>query len=321
MALRSIYFGSTKDLGNLPTDLILWIPYNIQFTTFSLILVFYAKLLHNAEWATRKAPVWFIFALVNCFSVGLTLGVIVYSCVADACDPNESDEHIFSRGIGAAYLLLTVVYGYYGFMLIVKQRAHKISVPNIQGPWKITAVTIMAWLIFATRGVYDIIKTFGIWELNLSDDGRKLVDVDVFCLYFFWEVLPTFIILLYFRHIPSAVVPYAGLRKCCRCCWPRGRKPSRLAAYYNAVPEFKGTPKLASGNASDTDMYGAFAPGDEETDGEQSQWEDEVMQDIVYAYSESSSKEFLKGQIQDGGVSSIRVVNHLDSSTGEANLY
>jgi hypothetical protein len=218
MAFRSFFFFITFDLGNLGTNLVLWIPYNIQFATFSLILVFYAKLYYNTEWAQHRHTVWGVFGVANAFFFGLVLGTIAHSCVSTSCIPSDLDSDLFSRATGAAFLLLTVVYTYYGFWLVVSSRAHKISVPNIQGSGKIAVVTAMAWLIFVTRGVYDIVKTFRIgWELTLSTGGEKYVGPLVFFCFLFWEVAPTSIILIYFRHIPATRAIKEGLQEVC-CC-------------------------------------------------------------------------------------------------------
>mmetsp|Transcript_27508 Transcript_27508/g.66906 ORF Transcript_27508/g.66906 Transcript_27508/m.66906 type:complete len:390 (+) Transcript_27508:152-1321(+) len=240
MSLRGFFFGSSFDMGNLAVDLVLWIPYSLQFTTFSLILVFYAKLFYQQDWPQNKPVVWGAFAVANCLAIGLTLGVIAKSCSKQgeySCVPDDKEEKLFSRTIGIAYLLLTLIYSYFGVALVASSRSRKISVPNIQGPCKLAVVTAMAWLIFLTRGLYDFVKTYGFWEMNITTGEQSGINIQVFLLYFFWEVFPTFVILYYFRHIPSSRHPVRCVRWCRNhflywCCCDETALGSRYAGTF-----------------------------------------------------------------------------------------
>mmetsp|Transcript_38930 Transcript_38930/g.63350 ORF Transcript_38930/g.63350 Transcript_38930/m.63350 type:complete len:197 (-) Transcript_38930:952-1542(-) len=139
MTLRAFFFAADFDLPNIVVVLILWLPYTLQFTTFSLILVFYAKLFYQQDWPANRPVIWGLFSVANCFAFGLTLGVIAKSCSKE-CDPDEAEDNLFSRTIGIAYLLLTVIYSYFGVALVSHSRSRKILLPNIQGPCKLAVV-------------------------------------------------------------------------------------------------------------------------------------------------------------------------------------
>mmetsp|Transcript_43398 Transcript_43398/g.72120 ORF Transcript_43398/g.72120 Transcript_43398/m.72120 type:complete len:119 (-) Transcript_43398:141-497(-) len=53
MALRAFFFAFEANLPNVAEILILRIPSALQFTTFSLIAVFYAKLLYQQDWPAK----------------------------------------------------------------------------------------------------------------------------------------------------------------------------------------------------------------------------------------------------------------------------
>jgi len=57
MTLRAFFFAADFDLPNIVVVLILWLPYTLQFTTFSLILVFYAKLFYQQDWPANRPVV------------------------------------------------------------------------------------------------------------------------------------------------------------------------------------------------------------------------------------------------------------------------
>mmetsp|Transcript_23390 Transcript_23390/g.37576 ORF Transcript_23390/g.37576 Transcript_23390/m.37576 type:complete len:418 (+) Transcript_23390:181-1434(+) len=233
MTLRAFFFAADFDLPNIVVVLILWLPYTLQFTTFSLILVFYAKLFYQQDWPANRPVIWGLFSVANCFAFGLTLGVIAKSCSKE-CDPDEAEDNLFSRTIGIAYLLLTVIYSYFGVALVSHSRSRKILLPNIQGPCKLAVVTALAWTTFLTRGIYDIMKTYGFFVLNIVYSPRLEIDFPSFILYFCWEILPTFIILYYFRNIPSSRESRRWFKavqrrmckilsivaQCCCCCCP-----------------------------------------------------------------------------------------------------
>jgi len=106
----------------------------------------------------------------------------------------------------------------HSFALLLSSRSNKISLPHLQGPFKLAVVTVLAWFIFLTRGVYDILSTFGLWEITIEADGNKEIGPLAFILYFCWEILPTTIILGYFRHIPSTNRARICLHRWCGCC-------------------------------------------------------------------------------------------------------
>eukprot|EP00465_Bigelowiella_longifila_P012091 CAMPEP_0185261210 /NCGR_PEP_ID=MMETSP1359-20130426/9644_1 /TAXON_ID=552665 /ORGANISM="Bigelowiella longifila, Strain CCMP242" /LENGTH=215 /DNA_ID=CAMNT_0027847741 /DNA_START=650 /DNA_END=1297 /DNA_ORIENTATION=+ len=77
-------------------------------------------------------------------------------------------------------------------------------------------------------------KTYGFFVLNIVYSPRLEIDLPSFILYFCWEILPTFIILYYFRNIPSSRESRRWLKgfkrrlcnilsataRCCCCCCP-----------------------------------------------------------------------------------------------------
>eukprot|EP00466_Bigelowiella_natans_P019859 jgi/Bigna1/137136/aug1.37_g11844 len=199
MALRAFFFAFEANLpvpekfslNNVAEILILRIPSALQFTTFSLIAVFYAKLLYQQDWPAKIEAIWGLFFVANCVAFSLTFGI--------QCDPDEAECNTFSRLTGVEYLLLTAIFSYFGMALVARSCSSRKIV-----------VTALAWAAFLSRGIYCIMKT---------DHGpRSEIDLPSFIMHICWEILPSAAILYYFRS--ARISPQS--RGDCGGDWKRG---------------------------------------------------------------------------------------------------
>lgn len=69
---------------------------------------------------------------------------------------------------------------------------------------KIYYITLTTFLIFSTRFCYNVGNAIGFWEIEIGGDegGEKSVNPVAFSLFLLWEITPTLMLLIYFRHIP-----------------------------------------------------------------------------------------------------------------------
>ncbi|GAB5359280.1 hypothetical protein AAMO2058_000530800 [Amorphochlora amoebiformis] len=243
MLLRTIFFSNARHYQNLSVDVLLWTPYTISFLTFSLIAVFYAKMFYADEWRTYRMYVWGSFGVVNATVAGLTIGIIIHSCTEESswCLPNYKNYLLFTGIIGASFLLLTAVYTYFAYHLVVGSIHHVVS----HNQWKLAVVSIVAWIQFLSRGIFDILKSLRIGLIHATEigDRRAIVNEFTFVMMFLWEILPVSLILYYFRKIPSAPATSSrlhDLQRYLRCFYPRARESSAvvetLPSSYEAPP-------------------------------------------------------------------------------------
>src|SRR5437868_1997516 len=62
---RILFFGTTSSIPSLFSLILFWFPVDIQFATFSLIVVFYSYLLHKHNWNKRRVFILSVYLLVN----------------------------------------------------------------------------------------------------------------------------------------------------------------------------------------------------------------------------------------------------------------
>lgn len=204
--LRAVFFGS--GVKPWPKEVILsiyWYPIDIQFATFSLIVMYYAFLLHRIDKRRSDAQsaliVW-CYVITNICVVSTTTFYIILACKSTdgTAAQLESAHHFF---MAFQFLGLVCSYGYYGTLVVNSQAIRqapdhltKTSSSTLQ--W----ITAFMWLVFLSRLVYDIASACGVWVLNVGATASGYDDVASVILLFFWEVIPTSILLFAFRNIP-----------------------------------------------------------------------------------------------------------------------
>lgn len=74
-SLRTTFFASTAPLPRTLTLLIYWFPIDIQFATFSLMVVFYAYVIYKREWESKRALLLTVYIIANVTMFSLTTGI------------------------------------------------------------------------------------------------------------------------------------------------------------------------------------------------------------------------------------------------------
>ncbi|EAL67350.1 hypothetical protein DDB_G0280247 [Dictyostelium discoideum AX4] len=166
--LRAIFWGFFDIFSSNKAVLTTFflIPINIQFATFSLLVLFYAHVVHRTTWE-RFTRMRF---------------TIVYSSVN--------------------IILLVLQIAFYGWKLrIIKQNTNRHL--QSQLPLSIIPITFFIFLCFTSRCVYDFIAAFGKVNISLSDQLSLRENLTVFFTYLVWEILPYILILVLFWRIPT----------------------------------------------------------------------------------------------------------------------
>lgn len=131
--IRCIYFifdifnAELNDRDNL---LFFWIPSVLQFSTFSLVLVYYDKKLHDLNWES-KCYVYFFYYIANTLLFATLLISLIYYCLDGSCRTNKdavlTEHYIF---FAMYYLVLVCLYGIYTRLLWKYHRLYVYSTEN-----------------------------------------------------------------------------------------------------------------------------------------------------------------------------------------------
>lgn len=208
--LRIIFFSVVVDQNWTSKDnwiflILYWFPINIQFATFSLLVVFYAHLhhKHKQEWYSFKRKYKIFYTVFNISFLILEGMWIILGIIFDsgANEPTwlTSIHRIFSAVV---FFLLVCIVGFYG-LKAAKLSSHshqtkllaRISFPTI------TFVSISLFLIFTLRGIYDFSTVVSKkLVLNLEGETKFKQFLPIF-VFFIFEIVPTILVLILFGKV------------------------------------------------------------------------------------------------------------------------
>lgn len=202
-----------------------WFPIGIQFTTFSLLAVFFCQQVYREGWkkGTRtRTVVLGTFALMNAIFYTFLLVYWILSAVLspdsgtyytnpngdyDAGDNNPPWLDEVMQGFsGMVFLALVVFLGYFGFRVFLLVRNKEIAMPfHLQGASNnlILAATFLIVLIFTVRSLYDFITIFGIFSIPVST-GHEPSNFAMMFFYIILEITPAAIVLILFFKLPQS---------------------------------------------------------------------------------------------------------------------
>jgi len=202
--LRSIFFSV---ITVVKSDVVLytlqWLPMNLQFATFSLLVLFYAHLVHRATWETSTKKIFTVIYFVTNF-IFISLQVVLIGLNAHEKIPyDNTTDTVYDKAqlylSAVVFLILVFILGCYGWMLF-STRGNRSLIQQV--PSQIFLVTVVILALFSSRSIFDFINAEVNLDIPVKTRDRKEGTI-VFLLYFFWEILPTIMIILLFWHIPT----------------------------------------------------------------------------------------------------------------------
>lgn len=205
--LRAIFFLKGQDMPDAAFTLVYWLPIDLQFMTFSLLVIFYAFLLHQATWEARRHLYFGVYGVVNASVVIITCVYVAIACRSgDECVFDERLTRLHHVFMASQFTVLVFVYGFYGWRLWRTSGDAAALFPSQSVPCSVTFLTLGAWVVFCSRWIYNILvsidqKRFAI-SLMYGDDGMIDVAPRAFFLLVWWEVVPSLFVLSFFRTIP-----------------------------------------------------------------------------------------------------------------------
>jgi len=216
MMFRMLFFLLVDAISNIVwLHLTLyWLPINIQYSTFSLLIVYYAHLHHSekSQWKDFKKNYMGIWAGLNLLL--LVLGLVWVSLDISYTDSVDDDEpswlgkiHGIYSGIIFFGLVIMLAWSGWGAALLMRNKpAHgqtkliaKLSFPRI------VIVTFSLFVLFTTRMLYDFVSSAGKMVVDISSgtDQAAIFTLIAFCL---WEIIPTILVLVLFGAVRATTL-------------------------------------------------------------------------------------------------------------------
>jgi hypothetical protein len=237
---RLVFFA--WNTPNLPQALVLalyWIPFDLQFTVYSILVLFYAFLLYPPTHNSLRN-----IALYLCLAANIAL--ITLTSVYVALDSAQGEHHALEiahrcwSALGFAGLVAAYANISRNLWILAKKLEQRkpnaaennsiwavgfnptLSSPSAAArlgslsPKAVLVISSFFMTVFLSRFVFNLLNALDVWVLEIGGDfgGEKTVGPAAFFLFFYWEILPTAMLMYYFRD--------CSFRRLCRNCWPNG---------------------------------------------------------------------------------------------------
>ena len=211
------WLEDTSEWVNWIALFIYFMPNLIQFSMFSLLVFFYAKLVHLRDWNRVKVRCYLAYAASNLLFSGAT----VYWIVVEQHDYNYDDvKFFFSLFSGILFGILTLALAWYGRKVYRLQLSNRMRMLHpFASATAMVGLTMLASIVFFTRALYGLLQAIGGWGIMPIPVGAsraesaagaaavlgwKVIDYPTFVMNIAWEILPTVALLHFFRSIPRS---------------------------------------------------------------------------------------------------------------------
>ena len=270
---------------HLFVDMLYYLPASCQLAMFSLLVLFYARLYHQHvhDWKRVERRCVLLFASLNTAVMAITVTFVLV-----IQQPNHSDDAETSallEAVHQGYFILSALF-FLALTVIAAYYFHRIYRHTPVSPSVASHLTLSS-LIFAlllSRGIFDagaaLDSSAVLFRRQLYESrAGVLIELPTFVLLCVWEVLPTLLVILYFRDVPtvssqslttseSGMVAGLGewaawLRGC--CCGGAsddgGRRRTPFSSFHPAATSF-----YSEADAANRSGYGGLAQDEEAAD-------------------------------------------------------
>eukprot|EP00808_Paulinella_micropora_P000621 g51699.t1 len=236
--LRVVFLLHPSRWPDVLTLFLFWLPLDLQFSTFSLLGVFLANLLYSHEWQLHKRRFFCVCIASNICIVSMTMLVIGlgHSAHAYVLDV-ERKHHLY---ITLLFSCLTLAYG--TGLVVAVRLSRRMKLPSSPIPVTHVLFTILAsFCLLASRTLYHLLAWQRLLQVPVSSYSWH-VDALSLWLLILWEIIPSFSVLLYFRHIAKTSIkgPFSACLACfwLRDCWTQftGGMTSMTPSTYSGSP-------------------------------------------------------------------------------------
>ncbi|XP_004349835.2 hypothetical protein CAOG_01315 [Capsaspora owczarzaki ATCC 30864] len=201
--LRMIFFasyGHGLENSQYAVTVLLWVPINIQFATFSLLVLYYANTVYSERrmWAARKRLMYFCYSIPQIILAGLLFAWIFVT--GDDGDSGDDVTDIRQYASAGIFLVLFFATAYFARELynMFPALTHSM-IPFSQRLLAITTVHML--VVFLSRFIYNVCAGLRVVTIYLEGDNTDAAGA--FAVYTFWEIAPVTTFILLFRNIPK----------------------------------------------------------------------------------------------------------------------
>jgi len=185
-----------------------WLPAFIQFSTFSLVVVFFAQGVHWRDWDAHKRLFYRVCFSVDALVLALVVTWIVVSSFQPSCRLEPRLWAIFGALSGLCYLALLVTGAVFGSKVVMLFNSTKLPVTlrSTRSRFIVVVVTSLMLAVLGTRCAFDLYCAANYRTEGFPGDEAvcKTVTHLVVAQLVFWELLPVATLLVYFWVINSS---------------------------------------------------------------------------------------------------------------------
>eukprot|EP01104_Vermistella_antarctica_P012616 TRINITY_DN3690_c0_g1_i2.p1 TRINITY_DN3690_c0_g1~~TRINITY_DN3690_c0_g1_i2.p1 ORF type:complete len:395 (-),score=67.08 TRINITY_DN3690_c0_g1_i2:1258-2442(-) len=189
-------------------NVMLWIPYNIEFAIFTLLILFYANVVYRKEWErSAKAIAYGCYVGANTF-----FAIILLSCgLMFAFDvPLKEIVRISGCFVDFMFSALVIIIAWFSYQMSVQlNNGERIPFLEFLGSARrITVINVTIFIIFFSRAAYDVVTTITNFNLlnvapSTSPYAHVYHEAIVFSLLFWWDILPVLLVMILFGTYPK----------------------------------------------------------------------------------------------------------------------
>jgi len=210
--LRTLYFLLYNSINRVRwiDRIVYWIPFNLQFSIFSFLVVYYRHMHHEqkSEWKTFKTRYIITWAILNVTFLLLQIVWISLGIAMD--DPSRENEdpqwlasvHLYFNG--AVFFILVIVLAWNGWKsaLLMKMGSQSKLLARLSFV-KILAITFTLFFLFTTRTIYNFISASSTKFAVQVDGGATQSALITLFAFLLWEIVPTILVLVLFGTVKS----------------------------------------------------------------------------------------------------------------------
>eukprot|EP00002_Diphylleia_rotans_P019726 TRINITY_DN3814_c0_g1_i2.p1 TRINITY_DN3814_c0_g1~~TRINITY_DN3814_c0_g1_i2.p1 ORF type:complete len:334 (+),score=56.71 TRINITY_DN3814_c0_g1_i2:50-1051(+) len=189
--------------------LVYWLPFVVQYSTFSLLIMFYASLVFRKTWwVTHRAYFLAVYIVTNILQY-IFLAVWISLGVSEG--QTKSLEQDISLYASVIYFALAAGLGIFGYLVHRHPLGYHEEVVYHASGYYWPALTLFLLLCFASRSIYSFYDAFDGNQSNFHEKAVKYdLDFPYFAVMLAWELIPVSIVLFFFK-IPNCAKIYQRL--------------------------------------------------------------------------------------------------------------
>jgi len=158
----------------------------------------------SSQWSFVRKRALLLYGTVNFLFTAAFISTVVVAVAYGVDSDLIQASHAFF--VAAMFLFLAVSLAVFGWRLIYLVSVANVKIPFLKSKLQISMLTVILCFVFASRSIKDLLSGLNIATLDLSDPQKQppLMQAILFSVYFFWEIIPATLVLVFFWRIPGA---------------------------------------------------------------------------------------------------------------------